>query len=170
MATPVRRLRGPSFRAFFDIFSNESREVEKNIQDPSSMTTGCEEVVEDSGCKEVGEDSEWLVIPDTQELPPSPLQCAGNDSCQTETVALRKTSLDSCRLCGYLNKYKLGSRGIAQWKLFKKRWFVFADTTCKLLYYSSPNDQLALGEIDISRATFTIDVLTDTKANIFQIR
>ncbi|KFM57152.1 TBC1 domain family member 2B, partial [Stegodyphus mimosarum] len=58
------------------------------------------------------------------------------------------------RLCGYLNK--LGNQRIL--RTFRKRWFVFSENNCKLYYYRSPQDTIPLGEIDISRATFFIEV------------
>ncbi|XP_035228027.1 TBC1 domain family member 2B-like isoform X3 [Stegodyphus dumicola] len=58
------------------------------------------------------------------------------------------------RLCGYLNK--LGNQRIL--RTFRKRWFVFSENNCKLYYYRSPQDAISLGEIDISRATFFIEV------------
>lgn len=81
----------------------------------------------------------------------------------------RSDSLESTRLCGFLRKYKLCSRSLT--KTFKKRWFVFADSTCNLLYYRNPKDLIPLGEINISHATFTFDTASERIANnIFEIR
>lgn len=79
------------------------------------------------------------------------------------------SSLESTRLCGFLRKYKLGARSLT--KTFKKRWFVFADSTCNLLYYRNPKDLIPLGEINISHATFTFDTASERTANnIFEVR
>ena len=72
-------------------------------------------------------------------------------------------------LCGFLNKYKSTSRSAG--KLFKRRWFVFCDTLCKLRYYRTPNDTISLGKIDISQATFTFDIEQFMgRPYVFQIR
>lgn len=70
------------------------------------------------------------------------------------------------RLCGYLNK--LGNRTIL--RTFRKRWFVFNENNCKLYYYKSPQDQIPLGEIDISLATFTFEVNNKERSGLFTIR
>lgn len=78
------------------------------------------------------------------------------------------------RLCGYLNKYKVGARGLG--KAFKKRWFVHSDNTCKLLYYRTPQDIVPLGEMDVSNATLLLQTGQESdspaagRANIFKIR
>lgn len=70
------------------------------------------------------------------------------------------------RLCGYLNK--LGNQ--KNLKTFRKRWFVFNDNNCKLYYYRSPHDQVPLGEIDISQATFSFDISDKERPGLFSIR
>ena len=80
---------------------------------------------------------------------------------------------DSTRLCGYLNKYKVGARGLG--RNFKKRWFVFVDSSCKLLYFRTPQDIVPLGEIDVSNASFNIEISHDGghgggKDHVFEIR
>ena len=70
------------------------------------------------------------------------------------------------KLCGYLNK--LGARGPL--KNYKRRWFVFADHTCKLLYYRAPQDLVPLGEIDIANASFCFEVGNTEKPGAFEIR
>ncbi len=79
----------------------------------------------------------------------------------------------AAKLCGYLNKYKIGGRGIG--KIFKKRWFVFVDSSCKLLYFRTPEDIVPLGEIDVSNASFNLEISQDGsnssgKENVFEIR
>ena len=79
----------------------------------------------------------------------------------------------SDRLCGFLNKYKVGARGLG--RNFKKRWFVFVDSSCKLLYFRTPQDIVPLGEIDVSNASFSIEIPEDGshasgKDNVFEIR
>ncbi|KAG8201950.1 hypothetical protein JTE90_027425 [Oedothorax gibbosus] len=69
------------------------------------------------------------------------------------------------RLCGYLNK--LGNRAIL--KTYRKRWFVFSESNCKLYYYRSPQDQVPLGEIDISQATFSFEVDNKERTGLFTI-
>ena len=80
---------------------------------------------------------------------------------------------DSSRLCGYLNKYKVGARGLG--RIFKKRWFVFVDSSCKLLYFRTPKDIVPLGEIDVSNASFNMEVshegdLGSGRDHVFEIR
>ncbi len=80
---------------------------------------------------------------------------------------------DTGLLCGYLNKYKVGARGLG--KNFKKRWFVFVDNSCKLLYFRTPQDIVPLGEIDVSNASFNIEVecdgsYADGRQHVFEIR
>lgn len=70
------------------------------------------------------------------------------------------------RLCGYLNK--LGNQKIL--KTFRRRWFVFNESNCKLYYYRSSNDQVPLGEIDISQATFSFDITNKERSGLFTIR
>ena len=65
-------------------------------------------------------------------------------------MSASETLEQSRKLCGYLNKLKAGARG----RQFKRRWFVFDDASCRLLYFSSPQDILPLGEIDVSNASF----------------
>ncbi len=69
------------------------------------------------------------------------------------------------KLCGYLRKCKVESR----LKQYRKRWFVFVDRSCKLLYYRTPQDMIPLGEIDIACASlsFCVDL---PRENVFQIR
>ena len=80
---------------------------------------------------------------------------------------------DSSRLCGYLNKYKVGARGLG--RNFKKRWFVFVDSSCKLLYFRTPQDIVPLGEIDVSNASFNMEVSHESdigsgRDHVFEIR
>ena len=76
------------------------------------------------------------------------------------------------KLCGYLNKYKRGARGIG--KVFKRRWFIYSENTCKLLYYRTPQDIVPLGEMDISSATLSFEVgegnSVGGRNNVFEIR
>ena len=79
----------------------------------------------------------------------------------------KSTERNSNLLCGYLNKMKLGTRYLTG-KMFKRRWFVMADDTCTLLYYSTPRDQIPLGQIDFSKAVIVFDLNLDL--NIFEVR
>ena len=91
-------------------------------------------------------------------------------STNSGTVPTEDANAKDChrRLCGFLNKHKLGARGLA--KIFKRRWFVMADSSCSLLYYRTPQDEKPLGEIHIANATFTFDMQSETRSNIFEIR
>ena len=99
---------------------------------------------------ETGSDNAEFVIVESVSLPP--------------TEDLVKQEED--KLCGYLNK--LGARGLV--KTYKTRWFTFAENTCKLFYYRSPQDIMPLGEIDISTASLSFDVGNTEKPGAFQIR
>ena len=70
-------------------------------------------------------------------------------------------------LCGYMNKQSTGFV-----KNFRKRWFVYSEDTCKLLYFRSPNDIINLGSIDISKASFHFDQVQerDDFPGLFEIR
>jgi hypothetical protein len=59
-------------------------------------------------------------------------------------------------LCGYLNKLS----GKGPLRGFKKRWFVYSPSECKLHYYRAKGDLVPLGVIDIRKATFTINPQT----------
>lgn len=126
-------------------------------------------------------DSNWDIIGALDRLPPcnlprmSDLNVDGEPpeaKAEEEAPATgRKNSegAETTRLCGYLRKYKLGARSLT--KTFKKRWFVFAVSTCNLLYYRTPQDLIPLGEINISHATFTFGIATERIVNnIFEIR
>ncbi|GFV47385.1 TBC1 domain family member 2B [Trichonephila clavipes] len=85
----------------------------------------------------------------------------GHNICPSSQIENKEYS----RLCGYLNK--LGNRAIL--KTFRKRWFVFCEDNCKLYYYRSPHDQVPLGEIDISQATFSFEVENKERTGLFTI-
>ncbi|XP_076371303.1 uncharacterized protein LOC143257061 [Tachypleus tridentatus] len=87
-----------------------------------------------------------------------------SNSSETNNSVQQKPQNDNSKLCGYLNK--LGSRGLL--KSFKRRWFVFSENSCKLYYYRTPEDLLPLGEIDISKATFSFDVSPE-KPGLFTV-
>ena len=100
---------------------------------------------------------------------------ADSDVEEIQPVDMMSTTetVDSNRLCGYLNKYKVGARGLG--RNFKKRWFVFVDSSCKLLYFRTPQDIVPLGEIDVSNASFNIEISHDGghasgKDHVFEIR
>lgn len=89
------------------------------------------------------------------------------ESKENKDVNITSTERNSNLLCGYLNKMKLGTRYLTG-KMFKRRWFVMADDTCTLLYYSTPRDQIPLGQIDFSKAVIVFDLNLDL--NIFEVR
>ena len=107
---------------------------------------------------------------------PTERENVGSDVDEVQPVDIMSTSeiQDSSRLCGYLNKYKVGARGLG--RNFKKRWFVFVDSSCKLLYFRTPQDIVPLGEIDVSNASFNIEASHDEggygsgRDHIFEIR
>jgi len=68
-------------------------------------------------------------------------------------------------LCGYLNKRRLGTK----LNQYKKRWFVYRDSTCQLLYYKTQNDPCPLGQIDVSCATLTTELECE-RSHVFKIR
>jgi len=140
-----------SFRVYVDIF------------DRSDMTDNAESNLDTSRSKEL-DDNGWFVVPETD---PALASVAKQADDSTEECKVRKDgAAKTSKLCGYLNKCKVGSRGGQQ---FKRRWFVHADTSCKLLYYRTPQDTFPLGEIDIAQATFSFDVQPNILANVFRI-
>ncbi len=121
----------------------------------------------------IGEKSEHLLIsfdeepedPKTDLLGSPDLSSKSN---QNDSLLDRPEKDDSSeKLCGYLNKYKIGARGIG--KLFKKRWFVYGDKTCTLLYFRTPQDIVPLGEIELANASLYYDP-ADDHPNVFEIR
>ena len=68
-------------------------------------------------------------------------------------------------LCGYLNKLS----GKGPLRGFKKRWFVYSSSECKLHYYRAKGDLVPLGVIDVRRATFTINPQTHDSSFSFSI-
>jgi hypothetical protein len=81
----------------------------------------------------------------------------------------RIRSLDgSDRLCGYLNKYKVGARSVT--RAFKRRWFEHANSSCKLLYYRTASDQIPLGEIDVAHAALSFNATDGLNSNVFEVR
>lgn len=126
-------------------------------------------------------DNKWDIIGALDRLPPFNLPRMSDLSVDPDppeakaeeeapaTGRKKSDGAEATRLCGYLRKYKLGARSLT--KTFKKRWFVFAASTCNLLYFRTPQDLIPLGEINISHATFTFDIATERIVNnIFEIR
>ena len=64
----------------------------------------------------------------------------------------QSTESSVVQLCGYLNKLS----GKGPLRGFKRKWFVYSPTNCKLYFYRTRDDLLPLGEIDIRRATFSL--------------
>ena len=89
---------------------------------------------------------------------------ASHSDCNSPT----STASDSKSLCGYLEKYKVGSRGAC--RIFKKRWFIFSEGFCQLLYFRTPKDLVHLGEIDVANASLTFDIKPGSTSSIFEIR
>ena len=144
-----------SFQAYVDIFEQD------NTDEPNSETSQSKELDENG----------WFVVTETDPaLASVTKQSPEHDSCDQEPPGACKMRTDdaakSNTLCGYLNKCKVGSRGA---NLFKRRWFVHADKSCKLLYYRTPQDVIPLGEIDIAQATLSFDVQPQLSANVFRI-
>ena len=144
-----------SFQAYIDIFN------------PDTMTDNAELNSDTLQSKEL-DDNEWYVVTETDPALASVDQSheqAARDSageCKMRENGAAKAN----KLCGYLKKCKVGSRG---GRLFKRRWFVHADKSCKLLYYRTPQDVIPLGEIDIAQATLSFDVQPGMTANVFRI-
>jgi len=147
-----------SFQTYVDIFEQDKTTAS---DEPNSETAQSKELDENG----------WFVItendPALASVTKQPLE---QDSCDHESPGACKMRTDdpakANNLCGYLNKCKVGSRGAP---LFKRRWFVHADKSCKLLYYRTPQDVIPLGEIDIAQATLTFDVQPEVSANVFRI-
>lgn len=89
--------------------------------------------------------------PSTQSI----ASATSSNSCSPDgLLSNTNNQLESRRvsLSGYLNKLS----GSGPLRGFKRRWFVFSESNCKLYYYRARDDLLPLGEIDIRRATFKI--------------
>ncbi|KAH9366345.1 hypothetical protein HPB48_006203 [Haemaphysalis longicornis] len=93
-----------------------------------------------------GGDAGVIALPnesrDGDDSPPSALS--------PPTTSSRSTASGGVQLCGYLNK--LSSRSLV--KVYRRRWFAFLESNCKLYYYREPDDVNPLGEIDIKSASF----------------
>jgi len=140
-----------SFQVYVDIFDHDS------------MTDNAESSSDTTRSKEL-DDNGWFVVPDTD---PALVSVAKPPDDSTGECKMRKNSAEkTSKLCGYLNKCKVGSRG---GRVFKRRWFVHADSSCKLFYYRTAQDTFPLGEIDIAQATFSFDVQPDVSENVFRI-
>lgn len=81
-------------------------------------------------------------------------------------IVSSRSAAPSVQLCGYLNK--LSSTSLV--KVYKRRWFEFVESNCKLYYYRDPDDANPLGEIDIKSASFYLDVTNWEKPGVFVIR
>ncbi|KAL1469317.1 hypothetical protein MTO96_005016 [Rhipicephalus appendiculatus] len=77
-----------------------------------------------------------------------------------------RSAAPSVQLCGFLNK--LSSTSLV--KVYKRRWFEFVESNCKLYYYRDPDDANPIGEIDIKSASFYLDVTNWEKPGVFVIR
>lgn len=84
----------------------------------------------------------------------------------TAPTASSRTAAPSIQLCGYLNK--LSSTSLV--KVYKRRWFEFVETNCKLYYYRDPGESNPIGEIDVKSASFYLDVTNWEKPGVFVIR
>jgi len=144
---------GSSFKVYVDIFDqdNTTDNVEPNPVSLQSLEPN---------------DNGWVVVRETDPALASIMNDQSAADSPAECKMRRKRAADATELCGYLNKCKVGSRG---GRVFKRRWFVHADQSCKLLYYRTPEDKHPLGEIDVARATFSFDVQPDVSANVFRI-
>ena len=167
-STLGRQKREPNFQAFVNLFDEKDGDITLKQQATNSTCS------ESSCLSENG----WLVVSPTDPT----LSLISNDVVSTDLGSRCSTMTDGgkhslrCKrslenvdqLCGYLNKYKVGGRNVTG--EFKRRWFVHADNSCKLLYYRSPSDQLPLGEIDVASATLSFNALTGISSFIFEIR
>ena len=64
-------------------------------------------------------------------------------------------------LCGYLFKLS-GKSQSAALRGFKKRWFIYSPSDCKLNYYRAKGDLIKKGDIDVRRATFSINPVQES--------
>jgi len=150
-----------SFHAYVDIFERDS--MADNVE-PNSDTSPSKEL-DDNGWFVVAETDPALssvTVPTKQSHDQSSYDHSSPGECKMRKYGAAKAST----LCGYLNKAKVGSRGA---RLFKRRWFIHADKSCKLLYYRTPQDVIPLGEIDVSQATFSFDIQPEISTNVFRI-
>jgi len=142
-----------SFRAYFDIFDHDHGA--DNTESSNSDAFPATELA----------DNGWFVVTEADPALASITKPPADHS--TADCRLRSSGAAKVdKLCGYLNKCKVGSRGA---RLFKRRWFVHADSCCKLLYYRTANDVIPLGEIHIAHATLTFDVQPDVSSHVFRI-
>ena len=145
-----------SFHAYVDVFAED--DAEDNAE-PNGDAAQSKELA----------DGGWFVVTSNDAALTSVTKRADENGSRDSEAGCRlrkNSSATGNKLCGYLNKCKVGSRGAA---LFKRRWFVHADNSCKLLYYRTPQDIIPLGEIDIAQATFSFDVQPDISTNVFKI-
>lgn len=165
------------FHAYVNVFAND----DSTDTNSAAMETAKEENSSDGVSLSESAVKDWELVGTHSHLSPRspPRLCepevkpvvmdeAGSESKESEAQLRKPSAAEGTRLCGYLRKYKLGARSLT--KVFKRRWFVFADSTCNLLYYRTPKDLIPLGEINISHATFTFDILTERNVNVFEIR
>ena len=101
----------------------------------------------------------------------SPTACVSTNDAPSRTHASNSSnSVNHCNLdpaefsvCGYLSKLSSQQKSKSQFfittskSLVRKRWMVLSERACKLFYYKSKGDVDAMGEINISSATFNYD-------------
>jgi len=153
----ARKMAEGSFHAYIDIFDRET--ATENAEGAKSDTLELNDSV----------DSGWCFVAETDLTLASIAKPSSDPSSSesTEECKMRKTGAAKANvLCGYLNKCKVGSRGK---RVFKRRWFVYADKSFKLLYYHTPQDTISLGDIDIAQAAFSFDVQPNVSTNVFRI-
>ena len=72
---------------------------------------------------------------------------------------------NSTKLCGYLKVHKPTDK-----TKHRRRWFVFSDETCRLMYFRTPKDFIPRCDIDISSASFSLGSSSVGEPNVFEIR
>ena len=169
------RCRDQGFKKYVELFDEPGYSTKaEQLVDPNASSIKGDTL--QSSCST---DSDWFMVSATDPLSsltstvvPSSDDSIGCGNTMAESSGnrpRRKLSLDNVdRLCGYLNKYKIGARNVT--RAFKRRWFVHADNSCKLLYYRTANDQIPLGEIDVAHATLSIYTCSGTTSHTFEIR
>ena len=89
----------------------------------------------------------------------------GDASMESDIIHSRDSDVPSSRLCGYLRVHKPGDVN-----KFRRRWFVFAEENCRLLYFRTPQDMIPRCDIDVANSSFSMLVSEKTSHFTFEIR
>lgn len=144
-----------SFKVYVDLFGNEEGVNSTILENSDEQRLASYDVVTATDITGVdaaqsGEQSMF-----------SPQSCDKPGSSQSG-----QDSPSKVKLCGYLKVHKPGDK-----MQKRRRWFVFSEEMCRLLYFRAPQDMIPRCDIDIACASFSVqEPSSDGTLNRFEIR